>query len=66
MRVCRCTSSRQQSCTAFNNSPLAQKVHHLLDVALLIIDGLVLLKYKRYALWCTTSAGLSACACMLW
>jgi hypothetical protein len=25
-----------------------QKVHHLLDVALLIIDGLVLLKYQRY------------------
>jgi hypothetical protein len=31
-------------------SPLVQKVHHLLDVALLIIDGLVLLKYKRCAL----------------
>jgi hypothetical protein len=24
-----------------------QKVHHLLDVALLLIDGLVLLKYKK-------------------
>lgn len=66
MGVCRCTVSRQQSRTACNNSPLVQKVHHLLDVALLIIDGLVLLKYKRYALWCTTSAGLSACTCMPW
>jgi hypothetical protein len=33
-------------------STTLQKVHHLLDVALLIIDGLVLLKYKRYAATC--------------
>ena len=52
--------------TANNVSPLVQKVHHLLDVALLIIDGLVLLKYKRYVPNCTTAAGcLHAHACML-
>ena len=42
-------------------SPPVQKVHHLLDVALLIIDGLVLLKYKRCTL---VRHAAAACICV--